>query len=132
MQLNSTSEGEPLKGSNHCSQAALHGGMEAKSRINEECHSVADTDAFLQCSPLSGNLSRDQCLLLEMENLSGYDFHQNTPNRVMKSSEVVSIRDELGSKSEIKGSNSIVSSKGSHIRKSLQSIGKLINGSERR
>ncbi|XP_072982759.1 kinesin-like protein KIN-14A isoform X1 [Typha latifolia] len=94
---------------------------DAKVKLNNAKIITVDTAAVHQCSPDA----------FKVDNQSVFPLQQKTPDKTMKMSDG---RNDIGSttKSEARNMNANVGSRGYQIRKSLQSIGKFINGSERR
>ncbi|KAJ8471978.1 hypothetical protein OPV22_026321 [Ensete ventricosum] len=103
-------------------------GPEANANLNSE-NFVAGTKSFQQSSPSTCNtytqsrLPRivSSCTLNKDSLIQTRKLDEATPNKI-----------NSVTKLDTRDSNKGAISKGSHIRKSLQSLGRLINGSERR
>ncbi|XP_019710250.1 kinesin-like protein KIN-14A [Elaeis guineensis] len=127
------SAGKPLKENILRAQVAFQDCAVAKGTLyNETCCNIIASEAVHQCSPSTCNSAC--CQLPEVENRSRIHLHQQSSDLAAKLDEIVTTPDETSfvTKSQSRSSTINASSKGSHLRKSLQSIGKYIHGSERR
>lgn len=128
------SEEETLKENILCRQVEIQDSADAKASLdNENCCSIVATEKFQLCSPDTCNSS--SCSQLpKMESRSQMHLHQKTSDPAVTLDGLVTTPDEISfvTKSQTRSSNINASRRESYIRKSLQSTGKLIHGSERR
>ncbi|URE23202.1 KISc [Musa troglodytarum] len=103
-------------------------GPEANASLNSE-NFVAGTKYFQQSSPITCN-THAQSRLPRIA--SSCTLDNDSLNQTRKLDETTPNKINSVTKLDTRDSNKGAISKGSHIRKSLQSLGRLINGSERR
>ncbi|URE35527.1 KISc [Musa troglodytarum] len=103
-------------------------GPEANASLNSE-NFVAGTKYFQQSSPITCN-THAQSRLPRIA--SSCTLDNDSLNQTRKLDEATPNKINSVTKLDTRDSNKGAISKGSHIRKSLQSLGRLINGSERR
>jgi len=109
----------------------MEDGLDVKVSSSDETSSKEDLS---HVSPISCNsASRSQLQNVGSRyNRSRMSLQQPTPDMLRKVEEMV-ITPDTNNKLKTRSTNlSASGSRGSHIRKSLQTIGKFINGSERR
>ncbi|KAG1331811.1 kinesin-like protein KIN-14A [Cocos nucifera] len=128
------SEGETFKENVLCDQVEIQDSADEKASLDDENRrGIVATEAFHQCSP--GTCDPSCCSQLpKMESGSQVHLHQKTSDPAAILDESVTAPDEISlvAKTQTRSSGINASRRGYHIRKSPQSTGKFIHGSQRR
>jgi len=115
-------------------QPSEENGLDVKvSSSNDTSSKVLQAEDLSHASPMSCHSSSRSQLQNVGSRYNRMSLQQPTPDMLRIVEEVVITPDTTNKLKTTRSSNPSASgSRGSHIRKSLQTIGKLINGSERR